>query len=188
MELVKSYEMAFANDFHHKFRRQNCQVLLLSTWWIRSAKKKRRGPDNYCLILFVGDRSIIYPVSLKMVWFSPPHCGKKKTQQSWTSVHIRSYPYMMKPSCWVLQTVHFFENLGDPLTPEASKNATHTPWRHHGHHVLQICQGDALGSATHQRGWRIMKDFPNLATGKLTSLWKITMFNGKIHYFNGHVQ
>ena len=34
-------------------------------------KKKRRGPDNYCLILFVGDRSIIYPVSLKMVRFPP---------------------------------------------------------------------------------------------------------------------
>ena len=27
-----------------------------------------------------------------------------------------------------------------------------------------------------------------LPSGKLTQQWKITIFNGKIHYFNGHFQ
>ena len=29
---------------------------------------------------------------------------------------------------------------------------------------------------------------PKLPSGKLTQLWKITIFNGKTHYFYGHFQ
>lgn len=114
-------------------------------------KKKRRGPDNYCLILFVGDRSIIYPVSLKMVRF-PLRIAEQIKHT--TIMNIRTYPYMMKPSCWVLQTVQDLKIWGIHWHRKRKKRPN-TPW----HLVLQICQGDSLGSAQltkeDDESWRI---------------------------------
>ena len=114
-------------------------------------QKKRRGPDNYCLILFVGDRSIIYPVSLKMVRF-PLRIAEQIKHT--TIMNIRTYPYMMKPSCWVLQTVQDLKIWGIHWHRKRKKRPN-TPW----HLVLQICQGDSLGSAQltkeDDESWRI---------------------------------
>ena len=62
--------------------------------------------------------------------------------------------------------------------------------RYLGRQEFLVLSGGGSMTRMYRMGSRRVRDVFrfDVPSGKLTWLWKITMFNGKTHYFNGHVQ